>query len=72
LGGAVRQPLKGVEPVGGGDVADGVHPRVDVERRQALRAAVDFSDATADLARDTLVVLRRYGRSPLLEESSRT
>jgi len=49
LRGTVHQRLKSIEAVGCGDLADRVHPCVDVEGGEAGCAAAELGEALADL-----------------------
>jgi hypothetical protein len=60
LRGAVHQRFESVETVVGGDLPDGVHPGMDVERRQALGAAAEIGDSLADLVPHWSEAIRRH------------
>jgi hypothetical protein len=49
---AVHQPFDRIEPVDCRDLSDRVHSRVDVEGGETFGAALDLSDALADLIPD--------------------
>jgi len=59
----VGEALERIEAVGGGRLADSVHLRINVERREAVGAAVHLGDPLPDLAARWPDV-RRHGRSP--------
>jgi hypothetical protein len=48
----VHQPFESIESVDCGDLPDPIHSCVNVERREAFGAALDLSDALADLVPD--------------------
>ncbi len=45
----VHQRFQRIEAIIGGDLPDGVHPGMDIERRQASCACREFGEAFADL-----------------------
>jgi len=49
---AVHEPFERIETVGCGNLADRIHSRVDIERREALATALDLGDALPDLVPD--------------------
>ena len=48
----VHQSLQRIEAIDRRDLPDRVHSRVDIERRETFGAALDLSDALADLVSD--------------------
>jgi hypothetical protein len=47
-----HEPFQSIEAIDCSDLADRVHSRVDIERRETFGAALDLSDALADLVPD--------------------
>jgi hypothetical protein len=48
----VHEPFQRIEAIDRRNLADRVHSRVNIERRETFGAALDLSDALADLVSD--------------------